>query len=145
MSNFCTPSSLFLFVCEWVRIGRDPPLAPGCPNLGYQPPSPSPLVFLQKIVMLKIKPKFCLKPTFLQNQTPACPGTLNGRTRHLSGTLKADPDTCLEHCLDSNNTYTNYNCGHPIYVGPLPLPPVTILFRLNFDHFLPDPFCFLNH
>ena len=22
----------------------------------------------------------------------------------------AEPDTCLEHCLDSNNTYTNYSC-----------------------------------
>ena len=100
MSNFCTPSSLFLFVCELVRIGQEtplPPPAPGRPNLGYQPLSPSPLVFLQKIVMLKIKPKFCLKPTFLQNQTPACPGTLNGRTRHLSGTLIAEPDISLEH------------------------------------------------
>ena len=28
----------------------------------------------------------------------------------------AEPDTCLEHCLDSNNTYTNYSSGHPIYV-----------------------------
>ena len=27
-----------------------------------------------------------------------------------------EPDTCLEHCLDSNNTYTNYSSGHPIYV-----------------------------
>ena len=93
--------ALFPFsVC--VRIGpnwaRDPPPpASGRPNLGYQPLSPSPLVFLQKIVMLKIKPKFCLKPTFLQNQTPACPGTLNGRTRHLSGTLIAERDTSLEH------------------------------------------------
>ena len=38
----------------------------------------------------------------------------------------AEPDTCLEHCLDSNNTYTNYSSGHPISVDPLPLPRVTI-------------------
>ena len=55
---------------------------------------------------------------------------------------KAEPDTCLEHSLDSNNTYTNYSSGHPISVDPLPLfpppPPVTIDFRLNSYHFLPD-------
>ena len=58
---------------------------------------------------------------------------------------KEEPDTCLEHCLDSNNTYTNYNSGHPISVDPLPLAPsVTIHFCLNFDHFLPDtPFSHL--
>ena len=38
----------------------------------------------------------------------------------------AEPDTCLEHCLDSNNTYTNYSSVHPISVDPLPLPRVTI-------------------
>ena len=51
----------------------------------------------------------------------------------------AEPGNCLEHFLDSNNTYTNYSFGHPISVDPLPLPPVTIPFRLNFCHFLPDP------
>ena len=31
----------------------------------------------------------------------------------------AEPDTCLEHCLDSNNTYTNYSCEIiPISVDP---------------------------
>ena len=64
---------------------------------------------------------------------------VSSRTRHLSGTLIAESDTSLEHCLDSNNTYTNYSSGHPISVDPLPLhPPVTIHFRLNFYHFLPD-------
>ena len=93
-------------------------------------PSPSPFVFLQKIGMLKIKPKYCLKPSFLQNQTPACLKYLQqnqisvwntySRTRHQSGTLMAEPDTCLEHFLDPNNSYTNYCCRHPISVDPLP-------------------------
>ena len=88
--------------------------------------------------MLKIKPKCCLKPSFHQNQTPVW--NTYSRTRHLSVTLIAESDTCLEHYMDSNNTYTNYSCGHPISVDPLHLPlPVTIHFRLNFDHFLPDP------
>ena len=50
----------------------------------------------------------------------------------LSETLKAELDTCLEHCLDSNNTYTNYSCGHPISVDTLPLPPC--------NHLLPSEF-----
>ena len=85
--------------------------------------------------MLKIKPKCCLK----QNKTPA--RNTYSRTRHQSGTLLAEPDTCLEHYLDSNNTYTNYSSGQPISADALPLspPPVTIHFRLNFGHFLPEP------
>ena len=83
--------------------------------------------------MLKIKPKCCLN----QNQTPVW--NTYSRTRHQHETLIAEPDTCLEHCLDSNNIYTNYSSGHPISVDPLPLPPVTIDCCLNFDHFLPDP------
>ena len=61
------------------------------------------------------------------------------RTRHQSGTLIAEPGTCLEHCMDSNNGYTNYSCGHPISVDPLRFPLVTIHFRLNFD------FLYLTH
>ena len=125
-------SPLFLSV----RMGQNKARhssAPGRGNLSYQPPPlhPHPL-FLQKIGMLKRKPKCCPKPSFLQNQTPVCLEHLQqnhtpvwntySRIRHQSGTLIAEPDTCLEHCLDSNNTYTNYCCGHPISVGPLPLP-----------------------
>ena len=58
-------------------------------NLDYQPPPsyppPSPLVFLQKIEMLKRKSKCCLKPSF-----PPEPDNC------LSGTLIAEPDTSLE-------------------------------------------------
>ena len=68
--------------------------------------------------MLKIKSKFCLK----QNQVPVWNTYSN--TSHQSGTLIAEPDTCLEHCLDSNNTYTNYSSGHPISTDPLPSPPL---------------------
>ena len=102
--------------------------------------------------MLKRKPKCCLKPSFLQNQTSVYLEHLYqkqtpawntySRTRHQSGTLIAEPDTCLEQCLDSNNTCTNYSCGHPISVDSLLLFPVTIYLRLNFYHFLPDS-CFL--
>ena len=43
--------------------------------------------------MLKIKPKCCLK----QNQKPVW--NTYSRTRHQSGTLIAEPDTCLEHWI----------------------------------------------
>ena len=86
--------------------------------------------------MLKIKPKCCLK----QNQTPVW--NTYSRTRNQSGTLLAEPDTCLEHCKESNNNYTNYSSGHPTSADPLPLPPYNLHFRLNFDYFfLPDPTC----
>ena len=89
----------------------------------HPPPPPFPLVFLQKTEMLKRNPKFCLKPSFLKNQTLVYPEHLS-RTRHLSGTFIAKPDICLEHCLDANNTYTNYSCGHQISVDPLSFPPL---------------------
>ena len=73
------------------------------------PPLPSP--FLAKNQNAKKKTKM-----LSQAQFPPEPDTC------LSGTLIAEPDACLEHCLDSNNTYTNYSCGHPISVDPLPLP-----------------------
>ena len=56
-----------------------------------------------------------------QNQAPVW--NTCSRTRHQSGTLITEPDTSLEHCLDSNNTYTNYSSGHPISVDLLPLSP----------------------
>ena len=43
-----------------------------------------------------------------------------------------EPDICLEHCLDSNNTHTNYSSKHPISADPLALPP--------FNHPLPSEF-----
>ena len=62
----------------------------------------------------------------------------HNKTKMLS---KAEPGTCLEHCLDSNNTYTNYSSGHPISVDLLPVlpPPVTIDFRLIFYLTPPPP------
>ena len=64
-----------------------------------------------------------------------------GRNKHQSGTFRAEPGTCLEHCLDSYNAYTNYSTRHPISVDPIPLlPTVTFHFRLNFDYFSPEPF-----
>ena len=69
----------------------------------------------------------------MQNQTPV--RNTYSRTRNQSGTLLAEPDTCLEHCKDSNNNYTNYSSGHPISEDPLPLPPYNLHFRLNFDYF----------
>ena len=75
--------------------------------------------------MLKIKPKWCLK----QNQTSVW--NTYSRTRHQSGTLIAQPDTCLENCLDSNNTFTNYSSGHPfLWVTSHPPLPVIIHFHL---------------
>ena len=53
-----------------------------------------------------------------QNQAPI--RNTYSRTRHQSGTLIAEPDPCLEHSLDSNNTYTNYRSGHPISADPSP-------------------------
>ena len=72
-------------------------------------------------------PIFCLSEWVQIGHDPTAPGRQNF-------------GYCLEHCLDSNNTYTNYSSGHPISVDPLPLTPlVTTHFRMNFDHFLPDP------
>ena len=87
-------------------------------------------------MLSKAEPDTCLEH-LQQNQIPVW--NTYSRTRHLSGTLAAEPDTCLEYCLGSNNTYTNYSSGHPVSEDPLPLPPVTIHFRQNFDHFLPEP------
>ena len=87
-------------------------------------------------MLSKAEPDTCLEH-LQQNQMPVW--NTYSRTRHLSGTLAAEPDTCLEYCLGSNNTYTNYSSGHPVSEDPLPLPPVTIHFRQNFDHFLPEP------
>ena len=138
-----------------VQIGQNrarPPSTPGSGNLGYQPPSSTPIPSMQKIGILKRKPKCCPKPSFLQNQTPVCLEHLQqnqtpvwntySRTRHQSGTLIAEPDTCLVYCLDFNKIYNNYSSGYPISVDPLPSPPlplITIHFRLNFSYFLPDP------
>ena len=103
-----------------VRFLHPPPFLSVCPNgseLGEAP-----------------------RPWTSKLRLPTTPRTLS-RTRNQSGTFIAEPDTCLEHCLYSNNTYTNYSCGHPISVNLLPItsPSVTIHFRLNFDHCLPDP------
>ena len=59
----------------------------------------------------------------LSKQNQASIWNTCSRTRHQSGTLIAEPDTSLEHCLDSNNTYTSYSSGHPISIDPLPLSP----------------------
>ena len=61
-------------------------------------------------------------------ETPHNPGRWNlgyhlsvwNTYRHQSVTLITD--TCLEHCPDFNNTYTNYSSGHSISVDPRPLP-----------------------
>ena len=50
----------------------------------------------------------------------------------MFGIFIAEPHTCLEHCLDSNNLDIQF-----LWISS-PFPPVTIHFRLNFDHFLPD-------
>ena len=55
-----------------------------------------PPVFLQKIEMLKRKPKCCLKPSFSRTRHLSAWSTYS-RTRHLSGTLTAESDTSLEH------------------------------------------------
>ena len=110
------------------------------------PPPPSPLVFLQKIGMLKRKPKCCLKCSFLQSQTPSVWNTYS-RIKHLSGTIIAEPDTSLEH-LQQNQTpiwttvWTLITLILIIAVDIqflwIPFPLVFIHFRLNFYHFLPD-------
>ena len=120
MSNFYTPPPPLFFCPNESELPRPP--APGHQNLGYQPP-PYPhslwysccisTVFSRSfhqipcnsqlftknsskhvsLGMLKIKPKCCLK----QNQKPVW--NTYSRTRHQSGTLIAEPDTCLEHWI----------------------------------------------
>ena len=79
-------------------------------------------------------------PIFAPTLPPfsVCPnGSELGKTPHPTPRRR---NLDLQHCLDSNNTYTSYSCGHPISVDTLPLPPlVTIHSRLNFHHFSPDP------
>ena len=121
MSNFYTPPLPSFSVCPNESELPRPP-APGHQNLSYQPP-PYPhslwyscsisIVFSRSfhqipcnsqlftknsskhvsLGMLKIKPKCCLK----QNQKPVW--NTYSRTRHQSGTLIAEPDTCLEHWI----------------------------------------------
>ena len=45
----------------------------------------------------------------------------------------------LEHCLDSNNTYTSYSCGHSISVDTLPLPPCNHPLPSEFSSFFTWP------
>ena len=62
------PPSPFFCLSEWVQIGRAPP-TPGRRNLGYQPP----LSTTTNPILFGTLAKCCLKPNFLQNQTPVCP------------------------------------------------------------------------
>ena len=95
-----TPLPHFLSVRMGTNWVRPPP-----------PFTPIPFGVLAKNWTAKNKTKMLPKDKF-----PPEPDTC------LSGTLIAEPDTCMVHCLHSNNTYTNYSCGHLISVGPLPLP-----------------------
>ena len=149
--QFLHPSPPFLSVPMGPNWAGPPTSA--CQNLGYQPlPTPIPFGIFPKNWNAKIKLRCCLQLSFLQNQTPVCLEHLQqnqtpvwntySRTRHQSGTLIAEPDTCLVYCLDFNKIYNNYSSGYPISVDPLPSPPlplITIHFRLNFSYFLPDP------
>ena len=98
------------------------PPTSGRRNLSYQPlPLLSPLVFLQKIGMQKENQNAVYSLISSRTRHLSVWNTYS-RTRHQAGTLIAEPDTCLEHRLDSNNTYTSYGSEHPISVDPLPLP-----------------------
>ena len=48
-----------------------------------------------------------------------------------------EPDICLEHCLDSLILIIALDIQFLQISSPSP--PLTIHFRQNFDHFLPDP------
>ena len=115
------PLHLFLSVWMGPNWAGAPPPTPERRNLGYQHPHP-PLVFLQKVEMQKENQNAVYRLVSSRTRHLSVWNTYS-RTRHLSATLIAEPDTCLEHCLDSNNTYTNYSSGHLISVNPLPLPP----------------------
>ena len=69
---FLPPSSLFLSVQMGQNWARLPPWKSKLRLPTTPLPAPSPLVFLQKTGTLKTKPKCCLKPSVLQNQTPVC-------------------------------------------------------------------------
>ena len=127
MSNFCTPLPPFSVCANGSELGETSP-HPWMLKLRL-PTTPTPIPFriLAKNVNAKKNPKRCLQPSFLQNQTPIGLEHLYqnqtpvyntySRARHQSGTLIAEPDTCL----DCNNTYTNFSSGHPISADPLPL------------------------
>ena len=112
--QFLHPLPLFLSVRMGLNWASTPHPWTSKPSLKTTPspaPQPSlyPFVFLQKIGMLKIKPKYCLKPSFLQNQTPACLKYLQqnqisvwntySRTRHQSGTLMDQSDVNVKQRL----------------------------------------------
>ena len=116
------PLSLFFCLAEWVRIGQD--LSYPWTSKFRIPTTPAfnTICFgvLAKIWNARKKTKTLSKALF-----PSEPDTC------LSGTLIAEPYNCLEHCLDTNNTYTNYSCGYPI---SSPSPPYSC------NHPLPSEF-----
>ena len=138
MSYFCTTPSPIFCLSEWVRNGRDPPTPwtsklrlPTTPT--HRHSSHSLWHSCKKKLLERVRSTH--KTVIFNEKQHKIEQYVSTRTRHLSGTLIAEPDTCLEHCLDSNNTYTNYSCGNPTSVDPLP--PVTIHFRPTFDLFIP--------
>ena len=147
---FAFPSSF----CLSVQLGPNcPPLTPGRRNVGYQPPPPpSPSVFLQKLGMLRRKPKCSLKPSFPQNQTLVCLKHLQqnetpvwntySRTRHLSGTVWTLITLTLIIAVDFQFLWipSSSPCKHPlpseflpfftIFTLP-PIPPAQLLDVIN--------------
>ena len=154
------PSPLFLSVR--MSLNYPAPPSPGHQNLGYQPPPYPHSLWYSCSISIVFSRSFhqipCNSQLFTKKLKQTClTWNAKNKTKMLS---KAEPKTCLEHLqqnqtpvwntysgtrhlsrtLDSNNSYINYSSGHPISEDPLPLsPPVTIHFRLNFDHFLPTP------
>ena len=110
MSNFCTPCSPFFCLSE-LRESSPPS---GRRNLGFHSRH--------------------LSVWNTYSRTRHLSGT-HSRTRHQSGTLIAQPNTAWTLVT----LILIISSGHAISVGPLPSPPVTIHFRPNFYHFLPDP------
>ena len=106
---------------NWARPPPSPPTATGRQNLGY------PLGYsCKKMYWKESEVRNTHKAVIFNEKQRKIEQHVSTRTRPLSGTLIAEPGTCLEQCLD---TFWN-----PVD----PLPPVTIHVCLKFDHFLPD-------